>query len=599
MTGRRPGASPADTAGRTGVDTAPPRPPSSSLLHFIASLEETFQMRGVHGASCGLYAQGPILSARRLFPAPSRVVTRNYVTHKLAALRHLARGNPRSAPGCTTESRERRRDDDRIVQRTQKRRPRSGRRTTFVCIDHREKRPYDEPETPAERSAFLRRPATRSDDALRRLRAKYIRRLRAYRNEGSTSRHRPSMSRGWAQRGQNVNEQRCRRHPQARNDARVPSVEPKAVEPQRIVTDELELQLARQIPDVAYDIFTREREGHIRMRIVVGPHQIVLTPPRELPRPREVLEPRAVNVLVEDLAGLTANRERLFVAESLKVVIPLLQDERQPTALALGENEPQLRVTIERARKNEVEERVDHVVGLLIDRSSDLLRSLAPTGIAKVCVTGQDVQVHRRAGFGGRRPQAIIMIAHEGQPGVGDLPDHDPDEPHVEGAMHLPDRRVDVVDRDRRHAEESVRRHLAEVGEEVVVELHGLALRIDVLDAEERHSVVREENFGRYAVAILIEEPRVRIAGAFERLLSEPDHVECRAHRLVQSRRELFPQCVGLHDVRIDRDQRRQGGRRGTLLLVQVIDAERAYLDMPLGMHRLHAAVLTRNTRRV
>ena len=86
--------------------------------------------------------------------------------------------------------------------------------------------------------------------------------------------------------------------------------------------------------------------------------------------PEAVFKPRAIHVLVENVAGQPLDAERLFLAEALVVVVPLLQNERQPAALALGEDDPQLRVTFEHAREDHIEERVDGVVLLFVDRTA-------------------------------------------------------------------------------------------------------------------------------------------------------------------------------------------------------------------------------------
>src|ERR1700722_20662310 len=112
------------------------------------------------------------------------------------------------------------------------------------------------------------------------------------------------------------------------------------------------------------------------MRVVVGPHQVIVAPPRELARAREVLEPRAVDVFGEDLARQARDSQIFFGPEAFEIIVPLLENERQPAAFAFCEDDAQLRMAIEAAREKEAEERVDRVVLLLVDRAANLLRSL-------------------------------------------------------------------------------------------------------------------------------------------------------------------------------------------------------------------------------
>ena len=114
--------------------------------------------------------------------------------------------------------------------------------------------------------------------------------------------------------------------------------------------------------------------------------------------PDVILEERAIDMLVEDLAGLARDRHRLVATEALEVIIPLLQQERQPADLALGQQQPQLGVAVERAREDEIEQRVRESLVFVF------VASLRPSGrlFARLDVgmAGQDVADHRRTGFG-------------------------------------------------------------------------------------------------------------------------------------------------------------------------------------------------------
>jgi len=71
-------------------------------------------------------------------------------------------------------------------------------------------------------------------------------------------------------------------------------------------------------------------------------------------------------VLREDLAWLTGDRHRVVIAVTIKIVVPLLEKERDPTDLALGKQELELRVALEVAVEDEVKQRVGRIVRLRV-----------------------------------------------------------------------------------------------------------------------------------------------------------------------------------------------------------------------------------------
>ena len=73
-------------------------------------------------------------------------------------------------------------------------------------------------------------------------------------------------------------------------------------------------------------------------------------------------------------------------------------------------------------------------------------------------------------------------------------------------ALHLLDAGLDVVDRDERRAVKPLGIGLAKVAHPVVVELEGFLLGLDIVDAEQRHAVIREQDLGGDAVGVLIAQ---------------------------------------------------------------------------------------------
>ena len=122
-------------------------------------------------------------------------------------------------------------------------------------------------------------------------------------------------------------------------------------------------------------------------------------------------------------------------------------------------------------------------------------------------------------------------------------------------ALHLLDAGLDVVGGNQRHAVQPFGIGRAEFVHPIVVNLEGLLLRLDVVDAKQRHAVIRKQDFGGNAVGILVAHAQARIAGA-GRTVAER-HLR---QMLAQTRREFLPERVRLHDMGVGRNHLRHRG---------------------------------------
>ena len=176
---------------------------------------------------------------------------------------------------------------------------------------------------------------------------------------------------------------------------------------------------------------------------------------------------------------------------------------------------------------------------------------------------GQDVADHRLVCLRAGRPKRIVMRGGEWQARIRHLPKHGALQPHVMAAMHLLDARLDVIDRNAGNAVEALGIRLAEIGNPVVVELERLLLRLDIIDAKQRHSIVGKQDLRGDPIGVLIAQAQMRIGGARRRIAEW--HVR---QLLAQARWQFLPEFVGLHHMGIRRDHLRHGGclRLGQLL---------------------------------
>src|SRR4029077_18833372 len=149
------------------------------------------------------------------------------------------------------------------------------------------------------------------------------------------------------------------------------------------------------------------------VRIVVGPHTVVLTPPFETMARRSVTEKRPVDLSVEIFVGIFRDRRRIHALEPVVIIIPLLEHERHPSDFILDANEPELGISVQDSIENQFKKRIDDFLELEIHAASIGLntRSLIPEdGFLVVAMSGEDMQIDRHVEILGSRPELIVML---------------------------------------------------------------------------------------------------------------------------------------------------------------------------------------------
>src|SRR5918994_895610 len=153
----------------------------------------------------------------------------------------------------------------------------------------------------------------------------------------------------------------------------------------------------------------------VAMRKIVGPHAVVLTPPRQNMTAHGVIEERRIDLVVEVFAGKFLDEQTLAVcAKSFEVVIPLLQDKWNPAKLILDQDNLELGETFEYAGIDQVIEAIDRLKQFHVD--AVVLRGHAGCGIAEaegtvsaITVAAQDVQVDRHLEILRGSPELVVM----------------------------------------------------------------------------------------------------------------------------------------------------------------------------------------------
>src|SRR5688572_624745 len=118
----------------------------------------------------------------------------------------------------------------------------------------------------------------------------------------------------------------------------------------------------------------------VAVRKIVGPHAVVLPPPRENMTANRVIEESCIDLLVEVFAGTFLDEQALALgAMAFEVIVPLLQDKRDPAQLVFHKNDFKFGEAFEHAGIDQVVEAIHRLKEFHID--AIVLRSHASWGI--------------------------------------------------------------------------------------------------------------------------------------------------------------------------------------------------------------------------
>jgi len=187
------------------------------------------------------------------------------------------------------------------------------------------------------------------------------------------------------------------------------------VKPRDVFPHELSAQRSREIAQIPGDNLTGIGPGRVAVREIIGPHAVVGSPPRQDMAADGVVEESRVDLVVEVFTGEFLDGQALALgAMAFEVVVPLLQDKRNPAKLVLDEDDLELGETLEHTGIDQFVEAVDrleqfHVnaVGLLGETGWGI--SEAEGTASAVAVPAQDVQVDRQAEILRGGPELVIM----------------------------------------------------------------------------------------------------------------------------------------------------------------------------------------------
>ncbi len=127
-----------------------------------------------------------------------------------------------------------------------------------------------------------------------------------------------------------------------------------AKQPDRIVACQSLALVIWQPFKMTLDDLPRIWKSHIKVRIVIGPHAVFLTPPGESASSHIIFKESAEDVLLNNFTGLARDRKS-FLEVALEIIIPLLQEEWNPADLTFGKQQPELRMAFKGAGENKIE----------------------------------------------------------------------------------------------------------------------------------------------------------------------------------------------------------------------------------------------------
>ena len=292
------------------------------------------------------------------------------------------------------------------------------------------------------------------------------------------------------------------------------------------------------------------------MRIVIGPHAVVLTPPFETMPRHGVSEERPIDLTVEIFAGVFRNRRRIHTLESVVVVIPLLQHKRHPTDLVLHTDESKLRVALQNSVKDKLKKSIRNLLELEVNAASVVLDPrplLTEHGFLVVAMPGKDMQVDGHVQILGRRPELIVMLRVKRQVRMRRLPDDQALQAGFGAALELFYRLINVVNRDSGNTDQALGRHLAILDQPIVVCPEAGLLQFSIIHGEVRQQIGGVEHFCAETIGFhLFDSARwIRAAGMGLKTFSDFEHRKNRS-LVSQCRRNPLLQSVGwLHHVRV------------------------------------------------
>src|SRR4249920_2310782 len=134
-----------------------------------------------------------------------------------------------------------------------------------------------------------------------------------------------------------------------------------------------------------------------------------------------IVEEAGIDLVMHKLARVLRDRRRILLPEAVVVIIPLLNDPGQPAAFVLYRHDSELRISLEDAVKDQLEEAIGDVHELEVHAAAVTLDPFSFL-ILVVAVAGQDVQAYGRIQVLRRGPEFIIVAGMKWQIRMGRLP---------------------------------------------------------------------------------------------------------------------------------------------------------------------------------
>ena len=113
--------------------------------------------------------------------------------------------------------------------------------------------------------------------------------------------------------------------------------------------------------EVAFDDFPRVGPGRVRMRKIVRPHDVVLSPIFQIFTADVIVKETGIDLIFYKTAGITGDRRRVLLFETIVIVVPLLKHPGHPAALVFHRDDFELGIPFKHAVMDDLEERVGDI----------------------------------------------------------------------------------------------------------------------------------------------------------------------------------------------------------------------------------------------
>src|SRR6266542_6126386 len=197
-----------------------------------------------------------------------------------------------------------------------------------------------------------------------------------------------------------------------------------------------------------------------------------------------IVEEAGIHLITDKFTWVLGDRRRILLAEAVVVIVPLLNDPGQPAAFVLYRHDFELRISLEDAVKDQLEEAIGDVHELKVDAAAVTFDAFSFL-ILVVAVAGQDVQAYGRIQVLSRGPEFVIVAGVKRKIRMGRLPDNRAFEAGLAAAFQLFDADIDIIDRNGWNPDQPVSIDATIIDQPIIIDPEARLLHASIVESEQ------------------------------------------------------------------------------------------------------------------